>query len=129
MSATWKSNRAKVERTMDRANVRGLTAAAYIVSNAVKKELRGGYVSGDFVTGTSINRVTIGAIERAGKFEYRIRIGTNLLYNLYWEIGHYNIFLRRFVRVEKWRTAALGSVKEAREAYARVYVRTMKEAS
>jgi hypothetical protein len=110
---------------MNEAGRRGIIAAAYIVSNNVKRNLRGGYTSGEFVTGQSINAVTISDPFRLGP-NWGIRVGTNLLYNLFWELGHMNIFTHRFERVEKWRPALFDSRDAAAAAYARVYIETME---
>lgn len=110
---------------MDDAAQKGLLAAAYPVSNAVKKNLRGGYTSGDFVTGQSVNHVTIGQVFQDA-VGWAIKVGTDLLYNLFWELGHNNIYLRKFVRVEKWRPALLDSRFESMQAFNRVYGQTLK---
>lgn len=106
------------------AEAKALYAGAVVIQNEVKKELRGGYRStlghhGDFVTGNSLNHVAISEVlYRAGRAS--IRIGTDLLYNLFWEIGHHNIFTRHFERDEKWAPAFRRSVPAAQRAYARV---------
>lgn len=87
----------------------GLTAAGYSMRNAVLRELRGGYRSslgnhGDFVTGTSLNHVTVSDVKREGRVA-SIGVGTDLLYNLFWEVGHHNLFTRRFERDQKWEPA------------------------
>lgn len=123
--AAWRSNLPALTRAMDEAAQKGLQAAAYPVSNAVKRNLRGGYTSGDFVTGQSVNHVTIGQVFRDGT-GWAIQVGTDLLYNLFWELGHNSIFTRRFERVEKWRPALLDSRFESAQAFNRVYVQTLK---
>ncbi len=124
--ATWTSSLAAFSRDNDDAERDGLLAAAYVLKNAVKRALRGGYTSGDFVTGLSVNSVAHSEPERdtAG---WAIRVGTNLKYNLYWEIGHRSAFLRKFVRVEKWRPAFFDSREPMRAAYARQWQRTMSK--
>lgn len=123
--STWTSNLDSFSRRGDGAIQAGLIAAAEVLKNAVKKNLRGGYTSGDFATGRSMNSVTRSEPER-GFGGFFIRVGTNLLYNLYWELGHRNVFLRQFVRVEKWRPALLDSREAQRAAFARVFTRVME---
>lgn len=110
---------------MDDAARKGLLAAAYPVRNQVKRNLRGGYTSGDFVTGTSLNHVTIGQVFQDGT-GWAIKVGTDLLYNIFYELGHYNIFRRKFTRVEKWRPALVDSRLESMQAFNRVYAQTLK---
>jgi hypothetical protein len=121
--STWKSNVGGDK--IDRATRAGLQAAAYVLSNAVKERLRGGYLSGKFVTGQVINSVTIADPTKAAE-GWHIRVGTNLDYALWWEIGHVNPWLKRFVRVEKWRLAAIDSRNAQAAAFAREFKRVME---
>lgn len=123
--AAWRSNLPQLMRAMDDAAQKGLLAAAYPVSNQVKRNLKGGYTSGDFVTGASVNHVTIGQVFREGN-GWAIRVGTDLLYNLFWELGHHNIFTRKFERVEKWHPALVDSRFESAQAFNRVYKETLR---
>lgn len=122
----YQSNLAAVQAQMHRARDAGLIAAAQVVVNAVKEGLAGGYTSGDFVTGASVNAVT-----RTDPMDENgvriIRVGTNLLYNLFWEIGHLNIFLRRFVRKEVWVPRLLSTAEEQALAFSRTFVRFMDQ--
>lgn len=126
--ASYKSNMPKVQATLYSASDAGLIAAAQVIVNEVKKRLRGGYTSGDFVTGNNINKVT-----RSDPFTdtdgmRAINIGSSQsdpAYPLFWELGHFNIFLRRFVRVEVWRPALVNMSAQAAQAYARAFKRAM----
>jgi hypothetical protein len=135
--AAWRSNLPALTRAMDDASQKGLHAGAYVLSNAVKRNLKGGYTTGDFVTGASVNHVTIGQVfyEDRG---WAIKVGTDLLYNLYWEVGFtpargvFSPGIGRntqgpimFQRVEKWRPAFVDSRMEIRAAYNRVYTETL----
>lgn len=102
----------------------GLVAAAYVLVNSVKRALKGGYTSGAFVTGNVINSVTRSAPMRGG-MGWSISVGTDLDYALFWEIGHHNLFTRRFERVEKWRPAFMDSREDLRAAYARTWEKAM----
>jgi hypothetical protein len=123
--AAFRSNLPALTRAMDDASRKGLHAAAYVVSNQVKRNLRGGYVSGAFVTGNVMNSVTIGQVYQEGS-GWAIRVGSNVLYALFYEIGHFNIFRRKFTRVEKWRPALVDSRFEAMTAFNRVYTQTLE---
>jgi hypothetical protein len=122
----FRSNLPAFIRAMDNASRKGLHAAAYVVSNKVKENLRGGFTSGDFVTGMSVNHVTIGQVFRT-ETGWAIKVGTDLLYNLFWTLGHFNIFSRRFERVDKWTPALADNRFEAAQAYSRVYVQTLHQ--
>jgi len=126
-SATWSSPIGGIAALLEKhraAQQAGLRASAYIVYNAVKRALAGGYTSGDFVTGNVINSVTIGAVfEEAGIFG--VRIGSNVNYALFWEVGGWNVFTRKFERVEIWRPALIDTRDEQAAAFARAYKRSM----
>ncbi len=124
-ASVWNSNLPELNRRFDLAQQKGLRAGAEVLRNAIKRKLRGGYTSGQFVTGNVINSVTISNAERVGGV-WAIRVGSNLMYALYWELGHFNLFLNRFIRVEKWRIAWLESRNEVREAYTRVATRVLE---
>ncbi len=125
MTAKWTSNLSKFEGASNEGIRAGLIAAANVLVNQVKRNLKGGYTSGDFVTGLSLNSVTKSEPVRDGN-EWSITVGTNLLYNLYWELGHHNIFTRKYERVEKWRPALMDSKDAMSAAFNRVYMRTVK---
>jgi hypothetical protein len=131
--AAFRSNLSAFLRDSDNAEQAGLKAGAYVLSNAVKRNLKGGYTTGDFVTGASVNHVTIGQVFYEGR-GWAIKVGTDLLYNLYWEVGFtpargvYSPGIGRntqgpimFQRVEKWRPALVDNREEIRAAYTRVY--------
>ena len=127
-TATWSSpigGLAAFARKHQEAQKAGLRAAAYVVYNAVKRGLRGGYTSGDFVTGNVINSVTISPVfETLGTFA--IRIGTNVPYALYWEVGFHSAWSRKYERVEIWRPAMMDTRDEQVDAFRRAYWATMR---
>lgn len=127
MTATvWTSHLDQFNRDRDEAERLGVIAAAYILVNAVKRALKGGYTSGAFVTGHVINSVTRGTPFREG-MGWTIEVGSNLNYALFWEIGHHNRWTRKYERVEKWRPAFMDSRPAMAEAYARQWERTMSK--
>ena len=90
----------------ERAIGAALTAAGTVIWNEVRRSLRGGYQSslgnkGQFVTGTSLAHVTLSRPRRDGE-KWTISVGTDLDYNLFWEVGHHNLFTRHYERDEKW---------------------------
>lgn len=121
MSA-YRSFSPDVRRRYLRAIDGGLIAQAEVYRNAVKRELTGGYTSGDFVTGNVLNSVTRTEPRYDGR-GHAITVGTNVLYALFWELGHYNLFTRRFERVEIWRPKMAETAQAQRAAFARVFNR------
>jgi hypothetical protein len=121
----YQSHLPAVRSRLQQATGAGLLAAAAVVENRVKRELRGGYTSGAFVTGHVMSSVTHSepAEDALGAF---ILVGTNLNYALFWEVGHMNLFTRRFERVEIWMPALLETRAEQRAAYQRAYGRTFE---
>ncbi len=103
---------------------------ARVVQNEVKRSLRHGYHSslgnwGDFVTGNNINHVTISEPVFSGDGG-TIKVGTDLLYALFWEVGHHNIFTRHFERDEQWKPAYDRTRQQAIDAFQRVFARSWK---
>lgn len=95
----------------------GLRAAAYVYRNAVVAKLIKGYTTGAFVTGTSANSVTITEPFASDNGGRAIRVGTNVLYDLYWELGHENLFTRKYERVEYWGPSLAETADEQRSAF------------
>ena len=114
MKATVKftDNSTKFLRAVRKGKKQGLLAVARTVVRAVKRGLRGGYTSGDFVTGNVQNSVTYLAPYEIGDNEFETIVGTNVPYALHWELGHYNIFSRRQEPAQPVWQDALESVKE-----------------
>jgi hypothetical protein len=112
----------------ERATSMALQAAAQVMVNGLKdpkpEGLRGGYTSGAFVTGNVLNSIFV-----AGPFRdadgQAIYVATDVMYAVYWEFGHYNIFLRRYIREPRWGTTLQRKAGDAIAAYRRVYAREM----
>ena len=120
-----RSNKVAVLSALQRGQVQGLTAMAQPVYNEVKRQLRHGYHSslgnwGNFVTGNNLNHVTVSPVTVTDDGA-SIKVGTDLDYALYWELGHHNIFTRHFERDEKWRPAYEQTRAAAYAAFARVF--------
>lgn len=124
-SAKWTSHAREFIRDDARAKRLALRAGANVLRNAVMRGLRGGYTSGAFVTGRVMNSVTISPVLELGGGVMGIKVGTNVMYALYWELGHWNLFTGKYERVEVWRPALFSSRKEVREAFVNRYTREM----
>lgn len=133
----YQSNLPAVRAQMERARDAGLIAAAQVVVNEVKQGLRGGYMSGAFVTGNVMGSVT--RTEPADENGVRvIRVGTDVEYALFWELGFapapgvFSPGLGRgqlgptqFRRKEVWVPALFRTANEQAAAFSRVFARFM----
>lgn len=128
ISSTFVDNSGPFWPIERQARFNGLLAATQVLINAVKRGLRGGYTSGDFVTGNVINSVTRGETEEDSNGELTMRVGTNVPYALFWELGHHNTWTRKFERQPIWVPATTDNLEEIRAAYARAYIATLKRA-
>ena len=72
----YESHVAEAKRRFQKATGDGLLASAQVYVNAVKRGLRGGYTSGEFVTGNVINSVT--AMPGEGSRTYELPDGTEV---------------------------------------------------
>ena len=120
----YESNLPAVTQRMKQATAGGLLAAAAVVENKVKDGLRGGYKSGLFVTGNVLSSVNHSepAVDQNGAY---ILVGTDVMYALFWELGHLNTWTRRFERKEVWVPALNSTRTEQLAAFQRVYARMM----
>lgn len=87
-----------------------LTAAAVVVVNRAKRNVRGGFKSGDFVTGNLMNKITHVVYPAGLGRGMRAEVGTNVDYGAYWELGHRNRFTRKYERKE-WLRPAMKSTR------------------
>lgn len=118
----YQSNLPSIQAKMQQATDAGLIAAAQVVINKVKEGLAGGYKSGTFVTGNVLNSVNRSEPARDATGAY-ILVGTDVMYALFWELGHANAWTRKFERKEVWMPALLSSRAEQLAAFQRVYQR------
>jgi hypothetical protein len=104
----------------------GLVAAAEVYAGEVKQFLQRGYTTGDFVTGAAAASVNVSApfLDESGA--WAIRVGSSLEYTLYWELGHFNLYTKKFERVEHWRFALDESQSAMQAAFAAAYDSVMQ---
>jgi hypothetical protein len=119
---TYQSNLSAVAAKLRAARFAGLIAVAEVVITEVKNRLRGGYTSGNFVTGFVMNSVTRSEPSEGENGAF-ILVGTNVMYALYWEVGHANIFTKKFERQEVWMPALLQTRNEQIAAFQRAFLR------
>lgn len=104
MSVEFTSNLGAFLGATERAMKSGLIAAAETYVAPVKERLQKGYTSGAFTTGNMANSVARGEPEVTSDGA-SIAVGSTQVeppYGLYWEVGHHNVFTRKFERVEVW---------------------------
>lgn len=78
----------------------GLVAAADVYADALREELLQGFTSGDFVTGDSSASVyATDPRPGDGENEREIAVSTETDYPWYWQLGHDNLFTKKFERV------------------------------
>lgn len=97
----------------------GLAAAAAIYHGAVRAKLEKGYTTGDFVTGNAASSVQMSPTSGASRSPngWEVVVGSNEMYTLYWELGHWNLFTRRYERVEHWQRAIDENAPAMAEAF------------
>lgn len=120
------SNLAAVRAQMERARDAGLIAAAQVALNRIKRKLAGGFKTGDFTTGDSVNSATrTDPVDENGVRV--IRIGTALMHNLFWTLGHVNLFTGTFERNDLWVSEFFSTANEQALAFARTFTRFMDQ--
>jgi hypothetical protein len=118
--ATWDRRVPDIGDRFEGAAARGLFAAAYVYYDEIKRRLAGGYTTGAWVTGQLLNSIAIQPPALEGG-DLVARVGTPVRYALYWELGHNNVFTRRFERQERWFPAAIDTQPEQQAAFVRAF--------
>lgn len=135
----YTSNLAAVRAQLEQARDAGLIAAAQVVVNRVKQGLRGGYTTGQHVTGHVMSSVTrTDPVDENGVRV--IRVGSDVDYALFWEVGFvpargvFSPGLGRTTqgpigmqRKEVWLPALMETAPEQAAAFARVFARFMSQ--
>lgn len=106
----------------------GLVAAAYVYRNEMVRRLMRGYTSGNFVTPHVARTVQVSPLLDV-EGNRVVLVGTNVMYALYWEAGHFNLFTRRHERVEHWREALLATGPAQFAAFSRVFYGIVNQAA
>jgi hypothetical protein len=107
----------------------GLESRARVIWREWKKQMQlhhGGFTTGDFQTGTAQGKITLGPVLAMGQIgQYSVQVGTSLLYHLFWELGHMNLFTGKYERVETLRPAIEDSRAEQEAAFLRQFLRAV----
>jgi hypothetical protein len=104
----------------------GMDAAANHLRVSVVKAFGSWYYKGGAFRSTLQVKQSI---RRVGPFPGRdgweAQVGTNKIEALYWELGHRNLFTRKFERVEIWVPTAVQEVGTMQATFGRVVARYM----
>jgi len=130
-SVSGEQHESQYANAFERAIGRALTAGGTILWNEIRRSLRGGYLSslgnkGQFVTGASLAHCTLSPPRREGD-KWTISVGTDLDYNLFWEVGHHNLFTRHYERDEKWVPAFRRKREQALRTFRMVMQRELEK--
>lgn len=118
-------NRPAVRARYREAARRGVDAAANVLEREVKKAHNDYYTSGAFRGTVGVRQSIRRTSPQAEPRGWSARVGTNKKVALYWELGHFNIFTRKYERVRLWEPTALQQVKAMRDTFERVVKRYM----
>lgn len=122
------NSRQAISRARD-AGYKAIDATANHLQREVVKAFGSDYYKGGRFRSTlqvkqSINRTF--PYRRA--FGWESQVGTRFIEALYWELGHHNIFTRKYERVRIWEPTAMKELSAMRQTYGRVFTRYMTRA-
>lgn len=110
----------------DKAARLGVSAASNVLVREVKKAFGSDYYKGGAFRSTLYVKQSVRRSDPEKEADgWAARVGTNKIQALYWELGHQNVFTRRFERVRIWEPTALANITTMREAFASVVKRIM----
>jgi len=118
--------RARVSRAYREASRLAMDAAANVYEREVKRAHNDHYTSQAFRGTLQVRQSIRRAQPEMTREGWVQRIGTKLRQPLYWELGHMNLFTRRFERRELWKPTAIAQAQAIRNAYARVLKRLLE---
>lgn len=110
MAVTVIDNSRKVQDRYRDAARKGLVAGGALLVRELKKAHGDSYYKGGaFRTGQV--RQSIKATAPFWLGGWMLQVGTKLLFPLYWELGHFNVFTRKYERVRIWTPTYLAQVQ------------------
>jgi hypothetical protein len=121
-------NTQKVGAAYDKASRLGMDAAANVYEREVKKAHGDHYTSQDFRSTLNVRQSIRRTAPAKGAQGWMIDVGTKLPQPLYWELGHQNLFTRKFERRRIWVPTLIAQTQAIRDAFARVVARVMNNA-
>lgn len=129
MPVERKDNSREALRRYDEASRMGLAAAGNHLRTAVVKAFGSSYYKGGAFRSTLQVKQSIRTVgPTSTPSGYEMLVGTKLIEALYWELGHRNLFTRKYERVELWVPTATREIGPIRQTFARVIARFMGRA-
>jgi hypothetical protein len=130
------SHRAEVEALIRNATEAGLLAAAHHYRNRMIEVLLPGYTSGAFsqkLLGVAGN-VNVSQVQETPD-GMEVQVGSNQTsdmgapYPLFWEIGHLNLFTRRFEHQPRWEPTLVQELSVMRDKFAAAFQLVAQQAT
>jgi len=125
VSVTTTDDGAQFEAQYTAAAKTGVDVAANHLRVAVQKAFGSDYYKGGAFRLTLQVKQSVRREVTRGPRGWEAVVGTKFIEALYWELGHRNLFTRKYERVELWVPTALREVDAMRAAFARVVRRIM----
>lgn len=124
-NVAWKSNIPNVVKGMERANMYALGIAAGIPRRKLKKLIAFGYTTGEYSKGIVAKTIkTFRDRKNGAVYVYtRNRIASA------WEFGHFNLFLKTWIRVDYWNRVFAETRNGMRDAWGRAMKRYVERAA
>jgi hypothetical protein len=119
----WQSSIPLIIKRMEGdATKSGLKAAAEFLKGKIVAFLEGGYTSGAWVTGRIAQ-----SVQRSRPGRDRITVFTMNPIAAEWELGHFNLFLQQYIRVEVFRPLTEQHAHEVAQIFGERYLEKLTE--
>lgn len=126
MTAKLTDNSAAFRARYREAARLGIDAAANVLEREVAKAHDASYYKGGAFRGTLKVRQSIRrSPPEATPTGWAAKVGTNKLPALFWELGHINLFTRKYERNRIWVPTAMANLERMRKNFAAVVARVM----
>jgi hypothetical protein len=109
------------------ASRKGMDAAANVYEREVKRAHSDHYTSQAFRSTLNVRQSIRRTAPVATPKGWAVEVGTKLPQPLYWELGHINLFTRKYERRRIWVPTLIAQTQNIRAAFARVVARMMKQ--
>jgi hypothetical protein len=109
------------------ASRKGMDAAANVYEREVKRAHSDHYTSQAFRGTLNVRQSIRRTAPAATPKGWAVEVGTKLPQPLYWELGHINLFTRKYERRRIWVPTLIAQTQNIRAAFARVVARLMKQ--
>lgn len=118
----------KAQQRYDKASRLGMDAAGNVYEREVKRAHSDHYTSQAFRATLNVRQSIRRTAPTKGRQGWTVDIGTKLPQPLYWEMGHQNLFTRKYERRRIWVPTLIAQARAISDAYARVVARMMGNA-